>query len=198
VSREDFEINARRLPEVARALMLTSNEDASIEENSGILFVVPQGGGVPTGELKAQVLRQVTEVYPCTLTFRVRVQDPVYRRVNVAAIVFLLPGATPRDVRPRIQTALSEFFRITLPDQTPNRLVDFGFNIKDAIGDPDGEVAWSDVLNVVRDVPGVRKVGDGSMGFTLNGSPMGVSLEVREFPVLGDVTLVDGNTGAPL
>ncbi|MCI0636598.1 MAG: t4-like baseplate wedge, partial [Actinobacteria bacterium] len=35
VSREDFEINARRLPEVARALMLTSNEDGGIAENTG-------------------------------------------------------------------------------------------------------------------------------------------------------------------
>jgi hypothetical protein len=36
VAREDFEINARRLPGVARALMLTSNEDPTIAENAGI------------------------------------------------------------------------------------------------------------------------------------------------------------------
>jgi hypothetical protein len=34
VTREDFEINARRVPGVARALMLTSNEDVSIDENA--------------------------------------------------------------------------------------------------------------------------------------------------------------------
>ncbi|MDF1524590.1 MAG: hypothetical protein P1P87_17445, partial [Trueperaceae bacterium] len=64
VAREDFEINARRLPGVARALMLTSNEDLSIDENAGVLYVIPQGGGVPTPALKNLVLQQVTEVYP--------------------------------------------------------------------------------------------------------------------------------------
>ena len=42
VAREDFEINARRLSGVARALMLTSNEDPTIAENTGILYVIPQ------------------------------------------------------------------------------------------------------------------------------------------------------------
>ncbi len=46
VSREDYEVNARRLTGVARALMLTSNEKATIGENSGILFVIPTGGGL--------------------------------------------------------------------------------------------------------------------------------------------------------
>ena len=66
VSREDFEINARRLPEVARALMLTSNEDAGIAENTGVLFVVPRSGGSPSQSLKDAVRDQVTVVYPST------------------------------------------------------------------------------------------------------------------------------------
>lgn len=52
----------------ARALMLTSNEDTSIAENTGVLCVVPVGGGTPTVALRNVVLKQVTEVYPCTLT----------------------------------------------------------------------------------------------------------------------------------
>ncbi|RJS13754.1 t4-like baseplate wedge [Corallococcus sp. H22C18031201] len=198
VSREDFEINARRLPGVARALMLTSNEDASIPENSGILYVVPQGGGVPTPALKAQVLRQVTEVYPCTLTFQVSVQEPVYRRVDIAARLFLRQGASPSDVSTRVRQALAAHFRISEPDGTPNPRIDFGFNLKDAQGFPAGEVAWSDVFNVIRDVPGVRKLGDARMDLTLNGLPADVMLTVRELPVLGSVTLQDGDTGGLL
>src|SRR5439155_10387148 len=57
VSREDYEVNARRLPEVARALMLTSNEDSGIAENTGILFVIPRGGGAPSSALKDAVTR---------------------------------------------------------------------------------------------------------------------------------------------
>ncbi|WP_181791170.1 baseplate J/gp47 family protein [Myxococcus llanfairpwllgwyngyllgogerychwyrndrobwllllantysiliogogogochensis] len=198
VSREDFEINARRLPGVARALMLTSNEDATIAENAGILYVVPQGGGVPTPALKAQVLRQVTEVYPCTLTFQVSIQEPVYRRVDVSARLFLRQGTSVQDVAARISQALAVHFRVSEPDGTPNPRIDFGFNLKDAQGFPAGEVAWSDVFNVIRDVPGVRKLGDARMDLTLNGLPADVKLTVRELPVLGSVTLQDGDTGGLL
>ena len=199
VSREDFEINARRVPEVARALMLTSNEDRSIEENSGILYVIPQGGGAPTPALKNAVLRQVTEVYPCTLTFQVRVQDPVYHAINVSARVYLAQGQAPGAVRDVIRARLAEMFRISLLDGTPNPQVDFGFNVKDSGGNPAGEVAWSDVFNVIRDTPGVRKIGDLHGDLLLNGLPADVKLGIRDFPVLGPtVTLVNGDTGALL
>jgi Baseplate J-like protein len=198
VSREDFEINARRLPEVARALMLSSNEDAGIAENTGILFVIPRGGGLPSQALKESVLHQVTVVFPCTLTFQVAVQDPVYRVVDVHATVYLRQGANAQGVRAAIQKALAAFFAVSLPNGTPNPAVDFGFNVKDANGDPAGEVAWSDVFNVVRDVPGVRKIGDGPKDFLLNGARDDVLTGTREFPTLGAVEIVNGDTGLPL
>lgn len=199
VTREDFEINARRLPGVARALMLTSNEDRSIEENAGILFVVPAGGGLPTPALKSQVLRQVTEVYPSTLTFQVAVQDPVYRRIDVAARVFLREGhRTGAGVREAIRQRLRVHFRITLPDGTPNLAIDFGFNLRNADGIPTGELAWSDLFDVVRDTPGVRKIGDRPEDFTLNGRHADVRLGRKDFPVLGNVVVVDGDSGRVL
>ncbi|HET6344127.1 MAG TPA: baseplate J/gp47 family protein, partial [Myxococcota bacterium] len=54
ITREDFEINARRLPGVARALMLTSDDDQRIPENTGRMYVVPVTGGELTEELRAQ------------------------------------------------------------------------------------------------------------------------------------------------
>ncbi|HVJ14791.1 MAG TPA: baseplate J/gp47 family protein [Polyangiaceae bacterium] len=196
VSREDFEINARRLAGVARALMLTSNEDPSISENAGILYVIPQGGGLPTPALKNLVFQQVTEVYPSTLTFQVSVQDPIYRRVDVAARLFVKQGQSPAVVATSVRAALAAYFLVSEPDGTPNPLVDFGFNIKDAAGNFVGELAWSDLFDVVRDTPGVRKIGDSRLDFMLNGLPADVKLRVPEFPVLGSVTLVDGSTGA--
>lgn len=198
VSREDFEINARRLAEVARALMLTSNEDAGIPENSGILYVIPRGGGLPSQALKDAVKDQVTIVFPSTLTFQVSVQDPSYLVVDVQATVYLRQGANPGVVRSAIERALTDFFAVSLPNGTPNPNVDFGFNLKDAIGDPAGEIALSDVFNVVRDVAGVRKVGDGPDDFLLNGAREDVPIDVREFPALGVVTLLNGDTGLPL
>jgi len=198
VAREDFEINARRLPGVARALMLTSDDDSTIEENSGILYIIPQGGGMPTPALKNAVLLQVTEVYPCTLTFQVRVQDPVYKVVRVQARVHLQQGQDPSIVRDRIRANLQAMFRVSEPDGTPNPLVDFGFNVRDADGSPAGEVAWSDVFNVIRDTAGVRKLGDGHGDLKLNDLPADVKLGLREFPVLGEVTLIDARTGGYL
>lgn len=195
VSREDFEINARRLPGVARALMLTSNEEPSIDENAGVLYIIPQGGGVPTPALKNLVLRQVTEVYPCTLTFQVSVQDPVYRRLDIKARVFLHHGAQASVVSTRIREALSDFFRVSEPDGTPNPRVDFGFNMRDGDGHVVGELPWSDVFNIIRDVSGVRKMSDARDDLTINGSPTDVQLRVWEFPRLGTVTLINGDAG---
>jgi predicted phage baseplate assembly protein len=198
VSREDYEINARRLPQTARALMLTSNEDPGIAQNAGILFVVPKGGGLPSQALKDAVGNQVTVVYPHTLTFQLAVQDPVYLAVDVTATVYLRQGANAKTVRAAIQQALTAFFAVSLPDGTPNPTVDFGWNLKDADGQPAGEVAWSDVFDVVHDVAGVRKLGDGPSDFLLNGKAADLALGTREFPMLGQVVITNGNTGQPL
>lgn len=198
VSREDYEVNARRLTGVARALMLTSNEKATIDENSGILFVIPTGGGLPSSELKDQVFHQVTEAYPNTLTFQVSVQSPVYRTVDVQAKLFLRQGYQGSVVKTAAEKALADYFAVSLSDGTPNPNVDFGFNIKDAAGNPVGEIAWSDVLNVIRDVTGVRKVSHEPDGFLLNDEEDDVILDIEEFPMLGTVTLIDGDTGHEL
>jgi uncharacterized phage protein gp47/JayE len=190
VSREDFEINARRVPGVARALMLTSNEDSTIAENSGVLYVIPEGGGMPTPALKNAVRRQVTEVQPCTLTFQVSVQDPAYKVVNVEARVFLREGHAPATVRDRLRASLADLFRIARPDGTPNADIGFGLHVR--------EVAWSDVFNAIRDTEGVRKIGDGAADLRLNGLPRDVVLRVHEFPVLGTVAAIDAATGAYL
>ncbi|MEO7729625.1 MAG: t4-like baseplate wedge, partial [Kofleriaceae bacterium] len=59
-------------------------------------------------------------------------------------------------------------------------------------------VALSDVFNVVRDVRGVRKIGDGPRDFLLNGARDEVATGAREFPRLGVVEIVNGDTGQPL
>ena len=111
----------------------------------------------------------------------------------------LYPGGTSWDPAARGQRFWTNFLcdlaRPTALDGTPNPLVDFGFNIKDAEGNPVGEIAWSDLFNVIRDTPGVRKMGDARLDLTLNGLPADVRLNVREFPVLRTVTLTNGDTG---
>ncbi|MCG8420497.1 MAG: baseplate J/gp47 family protein, partial [Proteobacteria bacterium] len=198
VSREDYENNARTVPGVARALMLTSNEDPTIGENSGILFVIPRGGGAPSQALKDAVLNQVTVVFPNTLTFVVSVQDPVFCPIDVQARVFLRPGVRADAVAAAIESALVDFFAVSLADGTPNPQVDFGFAVKDAQGNPAGEVAWSTLHALVAGLPGVRKLGDQDPDFLLNGRSDDVPLANREFPKLGAVTLINGDTGGLL
>jgi hypothetical protein len=198
VSREDFEINALRLTFIARALMVTSNEDPSVGENAGILYVVPVGGGAPTQAQKDAVLEMVTVTFPSTLTFTLEVLGTVFKAVNVFAIVYIRQGQSKAAAKASILEALAAFFAVQNADGTANTNVDYGANVRDDEGNITPEVALSDVFNLIRDVAGVRKIGAGVGDFTLNGEHDDVSLEPREFPSLGTVTLIDGDTGAPL
>jgi len=190
VTREDFEIHAREVAGVARALMVTSNEDAAVDENAGIVYPVPDGGGTPSAALLAAVLTMVTETKPCTLTFSVQALAPTYLDVDVWARVYLDADATGATVRAAIVAALTEWFQISNTDGTPNENVDFGHNL---VGD---EVAWSDVFDLVRDTVGVRKVPP--TGLKLNDAPASLAVPTHSFPVLGDVTIIDASTGEAL
>jgi hypothetical protein len=210
VAREDYEINARRVPGIARAFMATSNEIPMIE-NIGQLYVVPAGGGAPSTAKKQEVLDMVTMSqedfvaaygydggYPHTLTFHVDVLDPVYLTVDVQTTVYLRKGYGAAAAKAAIEAALDAFFAITLDDGSPNPNVDFGWNVKDADGNPALEIAWSDVFNVVRDIPAVRKVDESATGLLLNGDRSDVPVGANRFPILGSVTVYDGDTGGLL
>lgn len=198
VAREDYEINAKRVAGVARALMLTSNEHPGVGENMGMLFVIPEGGGLPSTALKQAVLDEVSITYPHTLTFHVDVMDPSYLAINIETTVYLRQGYSAATAKAAILDALARFFEITRTDGSPNPNVDFGFNSKDAQGNPAGEVAWSDIFNCIRDVAQVRKVDESSTGLLLNGLRSDVVLGMFDFPTLGTVVIWNGDTGSLL
>ncbi len=195
VTREDFEINVRRLAQVARVLFLTSDEDPAVPENTGVLYVIPTGGGTASAELKALALNQVTVVYPCMTTFVVLVQDPPFKTINVEAILYRSNGVSVVTAKANVTAALTAFFALTNSDGTTNTSVDFGANLKDVEGNVSSSVAWSDVLNAIRDAAGVRKM-DPNAGLLLNGLRADIPLGRNEFPVLGNVVLRDADTGA--
>lgn len=199
VAREDYEINAKRVDGVGRPLMLTSNEEVSIGENRGKLFIIPKSGGTPSQAMLDAVTSMVTEEYPKTITFQLEVLAAVYKTINVRAVVFLQRNTSKRDTKAAIIAALEDFFEPMLADGTINTNVDYGWNYKDADGNPAGEVSWSDVFNVVRDLTTyVRKVDSGSTGFTLNGLRSDVSIPNWQFPKLGAVTIINGDDGTEL
>ena len=196
VAREDFVINAERVAGVARALFITKNQDPAIPENTGALIAIPTGGGYPGSLLKAAILTQLTVTYPPTTTFTVLTLDPDYLTINHDAVVYLAKGASQAAVRAAITTALTAFYAPTNADGTINTLVDFGANLLDVNGNVSPILSWSDVFNLIRDAAGVRKVDAGASGLLLNSLRQDVTLGLRQFPQLGYIHLVDGNTGA--
>lgn len=204
VAREDYEIAAEtKVSGVARALMLTSDQDLAFDENAGTLFIIPQGGGDPSQALLDEVAAIFTTRFedgglPKTVTFNLTTAAAVYNVINVFAVVFLNQGASPSGTREDIEAALTAFFAVLNEDGSKNTEVDFGFNLKDVDGVPVGEIAHSRVFDEITNQPGVRKLGDSLTEQTLNGLHQDVAILLREFPQLGTVTLIDGDTGQPL
>lgn len=209
VSREDYEINARQVSGVARALMITRNEDPGVAENTGFLYVVPTGAGFPPGtdsdgtSLLYQVKRQDTVIYPCPATFALTVLPAIYVDICVTATVFLKAGFTGAQVRANIEAGLREFFalKVAADDGTEidNPLIDFGFNLKSATpgNPPAGSISLSDIYNVIRDATGVRKIEDDPAQFLLtaqrvlstgattliqNALHQDIPIQIRDFP----------------
>lgn len=199
VAREDFEINAKKVVGVGRALMLTSNETAVVGENRGKLFIVPTTGGAPSSLLLQQVEDKLTlpppDGYPHTLTFQLEVLPAVYREIDIDATIWLKEGYVPSAVKAAIDAALEDYFEPMLASGAPNPNVDFGYYYKDADGVPAGEIAWSDVFNVIRDVPGVRKL---EHTMKLNGVVDDVSIANWEFPAKGNLIVVNGDTATAI
>lgn len=191
VGREDYEINALRVPGLARALMMSSDEKPSVLENNGELYLVPAGGGDASQALKDAVAAMITTTYPKTITFRVALFTASYLVVNIATRVHLTAGALPAVVGPAIRAALAAFFAITNADGAQNAEINFGYYLE-------GALAWSDVFNAIRDTTGVRKVDDGLGNLTMNGSASDLDVLQQQFPVLGTVTIVDAVTGQAL
>jgi hypothetical protein len=207
VTREDFETVAESVSGVARAIMVTSNEYAGIQENTGKIYVVAQGSKLASGRIApatpssgilAAIASEIDTNKPSTITFSYETLAAPFKSVPVAARLYLAKGAVEATVATNIRAALADFFAAQLADGTKNTDIDFGANLKDATGAIVGEIVWSDVFNVVRDIDGVRKVDEGSLGFLLDGKRESVTLLPIEFPQLSTITLTNADTGAAM
>lgn len=207
VTREDFETVARSVPGVARAMMATANEYAGIAENTGILYIVAQGSKLDSGRilpatpsttLLSSVATEIDTNKPPTITFAYETAAAPFKNVTVSTRVYLRQGYTASAVGAEIRAALADFFAAQLSDGLDNADIDFGANLKDAQGTIVGELVWSDIFNVIRDVAGVRKVDEGSLGLLLNGQRADVELLPIEFPQLSTITITDADTGSAI
>jgi hypothetical protein len=192
---------------VARAAMLTSNDDSAVPENAGILYVVSKGerlnsgritSATPSPTMLANVLTAITTTYPHTLTFNASTEAANFSTVNVSTRVYIESGYVAATVAVSIRAALDDFFAAQLADGSANSVIDFGAKIKQADGTAVSEIVWSDVFNAIRDTVGVRAIDPGTNGLLLNNLRQSVTIEPREFPYLGTVSIVDADTGSSL
>lgn len=203
VAREDFEIVAEEVPGIARALFVTADEDDTVQENFGHLYLVADGGGAPTAAQFSAVEAKYTTEKPKQTTFRVLQFTALFETIDVRARVWLTAAASETAaaktaVKAAIVSALTSHFSPKLSDGTDNDEVDFGFAFVEMTGDQVGKYPLSRVQNVVNDVDGVQKIGDDLLDMALNGAHEDVTLELRAFPVLGTVTIIDGATNEEL
>lgn len=199
VTRTDFEDLAVQVQGVARALMVTKNEYSLVAEyNRGYLYIVPEAGGVPTTTLKNTVENYINTNFPIPLTFDWEARDPEYNTINVAAVVYLTANAEEDTVATLIREALSAYFAPLNDDGTQNTSIDFGFNWKDSVGDPDPKLPLSTIGDIIKDTAGIRRLGtpDDGEGLELNSAEDDVDLTVIEFPKAGTLTLVNGDTSS--
>jgi len=153
---------------------------------------VPVGGGLPSTTLKNDVLTMLTVTRPPPVGFGVSVLDPLLKIISVTATVYLDEGYTEAQVRQNIEDALDEFFALQNADGSVNEQIDFGFHVKNAAGGAASEVPFSDIFNAVRDAEGVRKVEASTFLPAAD-----VPLDFEEFPVLGSISLYNGDTSSP-
>jgi len=190
VTLDDYEVGAVNVPGVTRALMVTSDQVAGVPENRGFLYIVPDGGGIPTQVLKDAVETELTVTRPNTITFQFDVVDPQYLSVDIEVRVFFAGGANPNVVSTSIAEAYEAYFTLNNADGTPNDLVKFGLQYGN-----DFKLPMSDLFCVAESVAGVRKIGARDIDFTINGAHDDLAMTFAQFPRLNSVTVRNGETG---
>lgn len=215
-AREDFELRALTVNGVARALMLSSDEDLTIPENEGRLYIVPNGGGTASSSILEAVETEITVEYPQIISFTTAVNSADYLTVDIYAVVYLSAGANASSVKSSVLLRLGHYFEpiitsgsqfigedittdagidIRLDVGAQNPFIDFGYNYKDEDDNPAGEIPLSDIYNTIRDTVGIRKIGSSPDEFKLNDLHGDVLIANYQFPKLGTVTLINGSTG---
>ncbi len=203
VKRSDFATRAMNVSGVDRAIAVTNNQDAGISDNTTHIYIVPSGGGTASETLQGTVkalFKGDAAPYPTTETHQVEVFSAIYRTVDWRVVVYLREGVTEARARAAIVAARDTYFatRVTSDDPAidgaPNPDIDFGGNLKNADGDVDGRLSWSDMLNVVRDLTQVRRI-EPVQGFLVNEEQGDVLLLPSEFPEAGNIIMINGATG---
>jgi hypothetical protein len=215
VTDSDFETVALKTPGIARAAMITSNHDAGMEEDTGYLLVVGKGDRLTSGRYAPASSVSAAKLLEISTKFEedgsdeglmgfvvtvLGVDENRYHDIGVSVKVYKSEGAAASDVRDAIVEELQDHFAVALADLTPNPYMDFGAHLKDADGNVDRKVLWSDVLRAVLGANGVRNISATVDNLLLNGGHTDVLIDVQDFPRLdtGSILVYDMDNGGVL
>lgn len=177
VTKEDFEIHAVEVDGVARALAECWKQDPLIPENTTYVYLVPNGGGVPTQTLKDEVQDVYDNINPIVITHKVEIKNPLYEVLTIAGIITAVDGYTQvekDDLKVRVDSAITTWFDyITINDNNEYN-VDFG-----------KEIPLSVLYDIIQSVAGVKKVDltSPASNFTMD------SNEIVELDILTGLTV---------
>jgi len=137
VTAEDYKTLAEALPGVAKATVLCAPPGQAAYWGQVNLYIAPEGGGLPTEELKKMVEEYFADREMLTAT--TVVFDPVYVPVNVSLEVAVKENYMRADIEKKVRETIQVFFSF------PN--VDFGQSI-----------FMSDIISAVDAIEGVNFV----------------------------------------
>lgn len=209
VNEDQFETTALAVSGIARAAYMTSNHDASIQEDCGTLYAVAYGGAYASGyyppatPTASQLIEIETAIaqegpHPSLMGVVTTVRAATLYAVNIAVRVYKAANYTPTQVKANITTALQNFFAVADDKMVPNTLVDFGYKLLNADGDPSYELSWDAVFDAIKNAAGVRKIPPTDNNLLLNGSRNDIYLQPAYFPSLGSISIYDMDTGGTL
>ncbi|MDI6814156.1 MAG: baseplate J/gp47 family protein, partial [Desulfitobacteriaceae bacterium] len=132
---------------VARALCRLTWQDSSIPDNTARVYIVPEGGGLPSQALKDAVIQELTQNKPMPPTMGLEVVDPLYKVVDIAGTIYVLPTADKAAIEAQKQAVLADLFSYTKRDENNAYVVDFG-----------KPFYLSTIIAALRNIPGVYNV----------------------------------------
>jgi len=202
VNEPQFETVSCRVSGVARAALMTSNQDPEIPEDQARLYLVAYGGqysnkyyppASPTATQIDAVEALIDKLgqHPRLMGVVVTVLHGVLRTLNIAVRIHKGTNATEDSVRAAIEDSLQKFFAVATDKKARNTKVDFGYKMLGSNGLPDYQVAWSDVFDAIRDSVGVRQIPPGPSDLKIDGYRSSAYLLKHEFPMLGAITIYD-------
>jgi len=127
VSRDQYEAHSEEVEGVARVLALCKKDNGTIPDNRTYLYVVPEGGGNPSSDLKDAVRDYLTNEKPIVMSTFIDVLNPVYKEIAIAGTVEKKDMFQAADVKAAVDAALTEYFSFDNIDENNAYTIDFGF-----------------------------------------------------------------------